>query len=174
MRLKTIPALIGVSLIAVWAIGVTAAGATSTSPASNEVAALKRVGMSWVTYAATGNAPKACRLQVEPNVEGVQCDQLPTFFETIYCPADTGDDSPSPWRTTAEQVGNTKVNGKKGSIVFRATRKRSRLRGKASFLKVGGKWRIASFQSGGQRLIPAGLIFTEGKELRKKLWPSHC
>lgn len=172
MRLGTIPACIGVALIAL--VAASASGATSTSPVSSQVPALRHVGTSWVAYAASGNAPKACRLQVESSVGGVPCDQLPTYFEPLYCPADPPGTDDSLWRTPAELVTKARVKGSKGAIVYRASRKKSKLTARATFSKVGGKWRIASIQSGGQRLSPAGLIFTEGQELRKKLWPAHC
>ncbi len=172
MGLRTIPGCIGVALVAL--VAASAAGATSTTPASSQVPALKRVGLSWVTYAANGNAPKACHLQIDPSVGGTPCDQLPTYFESLYCPEKPLGTDGSLWRTLAQLVGNAEVKGSKGTIVYRAASKKSKLTAKATFSKVGGKWRIGAIQSGGQRLTPPGLIFTEGQELRKKLWPAHC
>lgn len=171
MKLRAISACMGVVLMAFAA--APAADATS-SPDTSEVRALERAGVSWVTYAANGNAPKACRLQVEPSVGGVSCDQLPSYFEPIYCPVTPADADDSLWRAPAELIKKASVNGSKGTIVYRASRKKSKLSARATFSKVGGKWRIVSIRSGGQRLSPPGLIFTEGQKLRKKLWPAHC
>lgn len=173
MRLRTIPTCISMALIAISVTGVAAAAAAATG--GGQVVALRRVGMSWATYANTGNAPKACRLQVEENVGGVPCDQLPTYYEPMYCPAVQGPPyPPTNWRDAAEQVTKVKVKGNTGSLVIRASSKSSKKSGKASFVKVGGKWRIASFRSQGRMFSPAGLIFTEGADLRKALWPLHC
>lgn len=168
MRSRKSPACLGVVLLALMSAPV--AGATST-PASSQVHTLKHVGISWATYASTGNAPKACQLQVEQNVGGMPCDQLPTYYESIYCPAYPDEAS---WRDAAERVVKVTVKGNTGSLIIRAASKKSKLSGKASFSKVQGKWRIASFQSGGRKFIPASLIFTEGKDLRAALWPLHC
>lgn len=171
MRLRTIPACIGVALVAL--VATSAAGATSTTPAGSQVPALKRAGLSWVTYAVRGNAPKACHLQVEPSVGGVPCDQLPTYFGVLYC-NEPPDGDANPWRMPAQLVGKTEVKGSKGTVVYRAASKKSKLTAKATFSKVGGKWRIVSIQSSGQRFSPAGMIFTDGQDLRKELWPAHC
>jgi hypothetical protein len=71
-------------------------------------------------------------------------------------------------------VAKPKVSGRTGTLIVRASNKTSKKSGKASFVKIGGKWRIASFQSQGRMFSPAGLIFTEGADLRKVLWPLHC
>jgi hypothetical protein len=171
MRLRRIPESISVALIAILAAGVTGAGADSTSPVTSQVAALKHVGISWATYVGTGNAPRACQLQVQQNVGGVPCDQLPTYFQVLYCPAYPEESS---WRDAAEQVVKVKVRGSEGSLVIRASSKKSKGSVKATFSKVGGKWRIASVRSMGQTFTPAGLIFTDGKGIREALWPAHC
>lgn len=168
MRIGMVPKALGVALVAM--VAVSSAGAASS--VNSEVNALKRVGLSWVTYAANGNAPRACRLQTEPSVEGIPCDQLPTDFVVLHCPEDRP--SESRWRKPSELVGKVNVQDGSGTIIYRAASKQSNLRAKARFSKVGGKWRIASIQSEGQRLRPAGLIFTDGRKLRKKLWPPHC
>ncbi len=170
MRLRTLSTFGALLLLSL--AGATGAGATSATPANGRVAALKRVGVSWALFTNNGNAPKACRLQVEENVGGVPCDQLPTYNEILYCPASPGNQSS--WRDSAELVTKVKVKGNAGSLVIRASSKSSKKSGKASFVKVGGKWRIASFQSQGRMFSPAGLIFTEGADLRKALWPLHC
>jgi hypothetical protein len=172
MKLRTIPAYICVALVAL--VATSAAGATSKTPDGSQMSALRGVGISWVTYAVRGNAPKACRLQVEPSVGDVPCDQLPTYFTVLHCPEFNVPDEDYPWLKGAELIGKIKINGSKGTIVYRAARKKSMLTAKATFSTVGGKWRIASIQSSGQRLSPAGLIFTDGQELRKQLWPAHC
>jgi hypothetical protein len=171
MRLRTVPGFICLALVAL--IASSAAGADST-PSGNQATALKRAATSWITYAVRGNAPEACRLQVEPNVGGTPCNQLPTYFVVVYCPETSSDRDDSPWRTEAQLVGKTEIKGDRGFVLYRAASKKSKLTAKARFTKVGGKWRIASIQSRGQRLNPAGLIFTDGQELRKELWPAHC
>jgi hypothetical protein len=171
MRLKTLAACAGIVAV----MGVPVAAATSTNPGNGQVSALKHVAVSWGTYAAAGSARKACRLQVEQNVSGIPCDQLPSYAEPIYCPADPGPtDSPPRWRTGKELVGKVKVAGRSGTAVLRASDKRSKRTGQASFRKVDGKWRISSFRLSGQIFTPAGLIFTDGNLLRKELWPAHC
>jgi hypothetical protein len=175
MRLRTLPACIGAALLAISIASVASAGASSSSQTSSQVAALKRVGVSWALFTNNGNAPKACRLQVEENVGGVPCDQLPTYNEILYCPEDQGPPyPPTSWRDAAEIVVKVRVMGRTGSLVIRASSKGSKKSGKASFVKIGGKWRIASFQSSGRTFAPAGLIFTEGNDIRKALWPLHC
>lgn len=171
MRLRTIPACIGVALVALATSA--AASATSTTPAGSPVPALKRAGLSWVTYAINGNAPKACRLQVGPSVGGVPCEQLPTYDVVIYCNEPPKTDV-SPWRTPAQLVKRATIKGSKGTVVYRASRKKSKRTATATFSKVDGAWRIVSLKSGGLRLSPAGLIFTDGKDLRQELWPPHC
>ncbi len=172
MRVRAVSACIGAALAAL--VLSASAGAAGPSPASGQAAALKHVAISWVTYAASGNAPKACRLQTEPSVGGTPCAQLPTYFEILYCPAETPDAHGSRWRKPSEEVAKATVKGTTGTVVYRAASKRSKLTARATFAKVAGKWRIASIQSAGQRLAPAGLIFTTGQELRQKLWPPHC
>jgi hypothetical protein len=153
-------------------MAISAAG-VATAGASSQVAALKHVGVSWVAAVSGGYVPKACRLQTEASVGGVPCDQLSNIKpEILYCPS-LANDMEDPWRTPAEQVSKVNVRGQTGSIAIRAEFKKSHLSAKASFLKVGGNWRIAAFQFAGQRLSPAGLIFTEG-EARQTLWPLHC
>jgi hypothetical protein len=174
MRLRTLSICIGAAPVALSLVSVAGAGATSTSPANSQLASLKRVGVSWATYANNGNGPKACELQVEPNVGGLPCDQVPTYSEALYCPAFPQGEDDSSWRDATERIAKVKVNDKTGSMIIRASAKGSKKSGKASFQKVGGKWRIVSFQSKGQKFAPAGLIFTEGNELRKELWPLHC
>lgn len=163
-----------IGLLLVALVAAASSGATSPSPAGKQVSALKHVGLSWVTYVVRGNAPKACRLQVETSVDGTPCDQLPTYFETLYCPEVDPDGHDPRWRVSAQLVGKTEVKGSRGTVIYRAASKKSPLTAKASFSRVGGKWRIASLQAGGQRLSPAGLIFTDGEKQRKKLWPAHC
>jgi hypothetical protein len=177
MRARALSACIGGALVVTTAIA-TGAGASSAHAVRSEDEALKRAGVSWVYFTSRGNAQRACRLQVEPNVAGVPCDQLPSYGQPIYCPAVQGGGSEtkskSLWRTPSEDVVKVKVKGKAGSIVVRAASKRSKMDGKASFRKVGLDWRIVSFQSQGRKFTPAGLIFTDGKDIREALWPSHC
>lgn len=163
-----------IGLLLVALVAAASSGATSPSPAGKQVSALKHVGLSWVTYVVRGNAPKACRLQVEASVEGKPCDQLPTYFGILYCPSSPANDDSFPWRTDSQLIGEVTVKGSTSSIVYRAASKKSKLTAKGTFSKVNGKWRIASIQSGDMRLSPAGLIFTDGEKLRKKLWPAHC
>lgn len=172
MRLKRLLTCISGALAVLCMAGAAGAGATPTSPANSQVASLMHVGVSWTIYATNGNAPKACELQVEPSVGGVPCDQLPTYAEPMYCPAFEGDQSV--WRNYKEQIVKPRVKGNKGSLIIRAWAKSSKKSGKAFFRKVGGKWKIVSFQSSGHKFAPPGLIFTEGNDLRKELWPLHC
>jgi hypothetical protein len=166
MRLKTLPAVIGLLALS----GAISAEATA-SAASRETAALKRVGVSWVTYASRGNARKACRLQTEANVNGVACGQLPSYGEAVYCPANP---NTTRWRVPAEEVVNVRIKGSTGSATIRSSSRRSGFRVGASFRKLGGRWRISSIHWAKRRLAPAGLIFTEGKRVRERLWPAHC
>jgi hypothetical protein len=160
--------------MAISAAGVATAGASSSPPVSSQVAALKHVGVSWVAAVSGGYVPKACRLQTEASVGGAPCDQLSNIKpEILYCPS-LANDMEDPWRTPTEQVSKVNVRGQTGSIVIRAEFKKSHLSAKASFLKVGGNWRIASVQASGRTFAPAGLIFTEGQDVRKALWPLHC
>lgn len=172
MRFGKILRCIGVALMVTLVAGASAAGASSPSPESNQVAALRKVGVSWVAFAESGNAPEACELQVHQSVEGVPCSQLPTYYQVIYCPALP---EKSLWRDPAEQVVKVKVTKDgRGSLIIRASGKRSKKSAKAIFSEVDGKWRIASVRSMGQNLTPAGLIFTNGKKIREALWPLHC
>jgi hypothetical protein len=172
MRLRRIPTSISLTLLVMLAVGVNGAGATSTSRATSKVSALRHVGISWVAYAESGDAPKACELQVHQNVDGVSCSQLPTYYQVLYCPAYPDESS---WRDPAEQVVKVKVTKDgEGSLIIRASGKKSKNSARAIFSKVGGQWRIASVRSMGRSLTPAGLIFTDGKEIREALWPLHC
>lgn len=172
MRLGRFPQCIGVALVVTLVAGASAAGANSPSPVASQVAALRKVGISWAKYAGRGNAPKACRLQVEKDVGGIPCDELPTYFTVLYCPE--YHEKESIWRNDTEQVAKVKLVGSKGSLVIRASSKKSKASAKAIFSKVDGKWRIASVRSMGQTFSPAGLIFPEGKGIREALWPVHC
>jgi hypothetical protein len=67
-----------------------------------------------------------------------------------------------------------KVRGRLGSVIVRASNRKSSMSGRASFSKVGANWRILSFESQGREFNPAGLIFTDGKDIREALWPPHC
>jgi hypothetical protein len=78
------------------------------------------------------------------------------------------------WRSPAETVAKVDAGSGTGSVIFRSTRKASKISAKGTFSKVAGEWRIASLQRGAHLLAPAGLIFTDGEELDKELWPLHC
>jgi hypothetical protein len=166
MRLKILPAVIVVLVLS----GAFSAEATA-SATIREATALKRVGVSWVTYASRGNARKACRLQTEASVNGVSCGQLPGYGETVYCPANP---NTTRWRTPTQEVVNVRIKGLTGSATIRTSNKRSGFRVGTSFRKLGGHWRISSIHWAKHRLAPAGLIFTEGKGVRERLWPTHC
>ncbi len=157
--------------------GTGAAGANSTRLPTKAETDLRKTALSWVYYADRGNAQKACLRQTEPAVNGIPCEQLPDYGVILYCPAFEGSpdgSAPSPYRTAAETVVKVKANGDAGTAVFRSTLKSSSVSEKAGFEKIGGSWRIAWLQGAGRRLAPAGLIFTDGAELRERLWPIHC
>ena len=165
--------LTGISVILLLLVAVPAGAISTSATGSQQVAALKRVGVSWVTYVSNGNAPKACGLQVDKSVGDVPCGELPTYFAALNCP-ESGPSGSSSWRSPEQLIAKATVTGDRGTIVFLAARKKAQRTAKARFTRAGGKWRIASIRSGGQPLSPAGLIFTEGQELRQKLWPAHC
>jgi hypothetical protein len=159
--------------------GTGAAGANSMRLPTKAETALRKTAQSWVYYADRGNAQKACLRQTEPAVNGIPCEQLPDYGVVLYCPAFEGPpdgSAPSPYRRAAETVVKVRVkaNGDAGTAVFRSTGKSSSVSAKAGFEKIDGSWRIAWLQGAGRRLAPAGLIFTDGAELREQLWPVHC
>jgi hypothetical protein len=157
--------------------GTGAAGANSTRFPTKAETALRKTARSWVYYASNGNAQKACLRQTEPAVNGVPCEQLPGYGVILYCPAFQGPpdgSEASPYRRAAETVTKVKANGDTGTAVFRSTDKSSSVSAKAGFQEIDGSWRIAWLQGAGRRLAPAGLIFTDGAELKEQLWPVHC
>jgi hypothetical protein len=173
MRLGALLACVGSLILASSVVG-SGSPAASSKPLGREAAALERVGVSWVRYAAAGNARKACHLQTEASVDGVPCDQLPSYAEVIYCPAPIGAPRARRWRTPAETVVKLRIVGGKGSVVIRSESRRSAFAARASFVKLGGSWRIATLRWAGHELSPPGLVFTEGEGARAKLWPVHC
>ena len=178
---RTISAFVGAALVIAAAMAP-GAGASPVAHAvhreravDGEGPVLKRTAVSWVYFASRGNAQRACRLQVTRSVMGVPCDQLPGFGQPLYCPAfPAGAGTNSIWRTPGERVVKVRVEGNVGSVVLRASNKRSKMSGRASFRKVGLNWRILSFESQRREFNPAGLIFTDGKDIRGALWPPHC
>jgi hypothetical protein len=158
------------------AVGAAPATAASTT-ATKADAALRRTALSWVHWAANGNARKACLRQTEPMVNGIPCAELPNYFQTLYCPAfESAPDGSeaSFWRSRAETVVKVRTGNGSGSAIFRSTQKSSRVSVKANFIWVDDEWRVASLQRADLLLSPAGLIFTEGAELEAELWPAHC
>jgi hypothetical protein len=162
------------ALLALWACGLASLALSTpaismSKMASSKSGALRSATVEWVRYMARGNAARACELQVEEEVNGVPCAQLPpAFTPPPSCPEGGAE---ARYLSPREQILKVKRDGPKGSALLRSSRSSISFQATLRLRRIDGTWRISALEWTGHRLIPAGLANEGPRRVRNRLWP---
>lgn len=150
-------------------LGMTGISAANPLLGSSSQQAVRTVVEQWAAAMGRGDQRTACGLQIEPQVDGSPCYELPTRRVIHGCSPHKAPPRVRV-RSVSEQVGRVEVGAGIATAVVRARVLSSHYRATLELKLIDTSWRIDSLRRGRRLFAPAGLIAQSASPVYSSLW----